>query len=222
MSTKKTETEKEGVKSASAKKPAASKPPAKKSAGESAEKKSFKETMEPFLEKVQENFIGANYIAVLKRWNVLKGRANRKEFWLFALVNFCIGIVLAILGAIPILGLLFRFISFLFNLAVFLPNFTVGVRRLHDTNRSGWTLLLLLIPLVGFIILISSLIVGMGDLEFGLGFRYWLDFGYGWLILVLIILSFLLILAGVIPILVFLIMAGTPGENKYGPVPEDA
>jgi uncharacterized membrane protein YhaH (DUF805 family) len=212
MSTKKTE--KETVKTASAKKPAAGKPPAKKSAsGNSSEKKSMTETLEPFLEKVQENFIGANYIAVFKKWKVLEGRANRKEFWLFALVNFCIGIVLAILGAIPILGLLFGLVSFLFSLAIIIPNFTVGVRRLHDTNRSGWTLLLLLISFVGFIILIPSIIAGIGMFGYG-GFGYGLGFG-------LIILSFLLMLAGAIPILVFMIMPGTPGENKYGPVPED-
>jgi uncharacterized membrane protein YhaH (DUF805 family) len=160
MSTKKTETEKETVKTASAKKPAASKPPAKKSAsGNSSGKKSMAETLEPFLEKVQENFIGANYIAVLKKWKVLEGRAGRKEYWLFALVNFCIGFALAILSAIPILGLIFGLVSFLFGLAIIVPGFTVGVRRLHDTNKSGWLFLLLLIPLVGWIPILVFLIL---------------------------------------------------------------
>ena len=95
-----------------------------------------------------------DYFEVLKKFIVLDGRARRKEFWMFCLYNFIVGVVLGILGSFPIIGFVFRIVSFAFSLAVFLPGFTVGVRRLHDTNRSGWTLLFLLIPLAGPIILI--------------------------------------------------------------------
>jgi uncharacterized membrane protein YhaH (DUF805 family) len=121
----------------------------KETAGESAEKKSFTETMEPFLEKVQENFIGANYIAVLKKWKVHEGRASRREFWLFVLGDVIISIALSILTMIPILGLIFWLVSFLFGLAIIIPSVTVGIRRLHDSNKTGWLMLLLLIPFVG-------------------------------------------------------------------------
>jgi uncharacterized membrane protein YhaH (DUF805 family) len=69
---------------------------------------------------------------------------------MFALVNFIIGVALSIFDRLidsPVLGLIY-------SLAVLLPSLAVGVRRLHDTGRSGWWLLLGLIPLIGIIILI--------------------------------------------------------------------
>jgi uncharacterized membrane protein YhaH (DUF805 family) len=134
------------------KKTATRKPRAKKSAsGESAEKKSLTETLEPFLDKVQENFIGANFIAVIKKWKIHEGRASRREFWLFVLGGVIISIALSILSSIPVLGWLFRLVYFLYGLALIIPSVTVGIRRLHDTNKTGWLMLLLLIPIVGWI-----------------------------------------------------------------------
>jgi len=91
---------------------------------------------------------------VLKKFALFTGRARRREFWMFTLFNFIIGIIMAILSAIPIIGGIFTFVSWVYSLAVFIPSIALSVRRLHDTNRSGFKLLFLLIPIVGWIIVI--------------------------------------------------------------------
>jgi uncharacterized membrane protein YhaH (DUF805 family) len=92
-----------------------------------------------------------NFLAVLKKYTVTTGRASRKEFWMFVLANIIISMILGILVIIPILGIIAGIASFAFGLVTIIPSITVGVRRLHDTNKSGWLMLLLLIPLVGWI-----------------------------------------------------------------------
>ena len=96
------------------------------------------------------------YTEVLKKYAVFSGRARRKEFWMFALINIGISIVLSILDAI--IGTRtdsgFGILSGIYSLAVLLPSLAVGVRRLHDTGRSGWWILIGLIPLIGAIVLI--------------------------------------------------------------------
>ncbi len=82
------------------------------------------------------------------------GRARRSEFWYFVLFSMLTVIVLGIVD-----GLLIRLIGFpiltpLFVLAQFIPNLAVTVRRLHDTDKSGWWILLSLIPLVGLVVLV--------------------------------------------------------------------
>lgn len=81
------------------------------------------------------------------------GRARRSEYWYFVLCNFLISIVLGIIGYV--LGL--SFISNIYGLALLLPSLAVSVRRLHDVNKSGWFLLISLIPLIGTIWLIVVL-----------------------------------------------------------------
>lgn len=90
------------------------------------------------------------YIKCLKQYVDFSGRASRMEFWMFALFNFLISLVLAIVDFTLGLG----FLQPLYALAVLLPALAVSVRRLHDTGRAGWWLLLILIPLIGPIILI--------------------------------------------------------------------
>ncbi|WP_344124294.1 DUF805 domain-containing protein [Streptomyces blastmyceticus] len=91
------------------------------------------------------------YVDVLKKYTMFSGRADRPEFWMFTLISFLISIVLAVvdaaLGTSPLLGALY-------SLAVLLPSLAVGVRRLHDTDRTGWWLLIALIPIVGAIVLL--------------------------------------------------------------------
>jgi uncharacterized membrane protein YhaH (DUF805 family) len=100
------------------------------------------------------------YLEVLKKYAVFSGRARRKEYWMFTLFNVLISIVLAIVdrvlgfgenGGTGPLGALY-------SLAVLIPSLAVSVRRLHDTGRSGWWLLLGLVPCVGFIVLLIFMV----------------------------------------------------------------
>ena len=95
-----------------------------------------------------------NYKYVLQHFADFSGRARRKEYWYFCLVNFVIGIAFTILGNIPYLGMVFSIVYWLFCIAVMVPSLAVGARRLSDTGRNPLLLLLMLIPLVGTIILI--------------------------------------------------------------------
>lgn len=97
------------------------------------------------------------YTMVLQKWNVFTGRSRRKEYWTFTLVNVVIGIVINILGSI-ISQTLFGIIGLLFCLALIIPGIAVGIRRLHDVGKSGWWLLISLVPVVGVIVLIIFLV----------------------------------------------------------------
>ena len=97
------------------------------------------------------------YLEVLKKYAVFDGRAGRPEYWYFVLFNFIASIVLGIADSLmgtfssdAHMGLL----EGIYSLAVLCPSIAVGIRRLHDIGRSGWWLLVGLIPLVGWIILI--------------------------------------------------------------------
>lgn len=97
------------------------------------------------------------YIEVLKKYAVFSGRARRKEYWFFVLFNVIASVVLSVidgmtgtLDAEGGVGLL----SGLYGLAVLVPSIAVGVRRLHDIGRSGWWLLVVLVPLLGALVLL--------------------------------------------------------------------
>lgn len=96
------------------------------------------------------------YLAVLKKYAVFDGRASRSEFWFFVLVNFLIAVVLGFIEGI--LGMSSEFgygpITGLYTLAIFLPAVGVAIRRLHDTGRSGWWLLLSFVPFIGALVLL--------------------------------------------------------------------
>ncbi|MBM2812646.1 MAG: hypothetical protein HW416_3405 [Chloroflexi bacterium] len=96
------------------------------------------------------------YLDVLKKYAVFTGRAGRREYWMFFLFNIIISLVLN-LGASFISNNL-QFIPVLYSLAVFLPSLGVSIRRLHDTGRSGWMLLLSLIPVIGGLIVLYFMI----------------------------------------------------------------
>ena len=96
------------------------------------------------------------YLVVLKKYAVFTGRARRKEYWYSFLVHTIISIVLAVIDGISGsfsaeagVGLL----GGIYILAILIPSISVSVRRLHDTDRSGWWLLIGLIPLIGAIVL---------------------------------------------------------------------
>jgi uncharacterized membrane protein YhaH (DUF805 family) len=98
------------------------------------------------------------YLAVLKKYAVFDGRARRQEYWMFVLFNFIIsfalGIMDAITGIFSPVNWIFASLGWIYSLAILIPSLAVSVRRLHDTGRSGWWLLLGLIPLIGFIVLL--------------------------------------------------------------------
>ena len=94
------------------------------------------------------------YLGVLKQYAVFDGRARRKEFWMFALFNFVISAALGLVGRIVGLE---GALQGLYALGVLIPALAVSVRRLHDTGRNGWMLLIALVPLVGWLIVLYFL-----------------------------------------------------------------
>ena len=95
------------------------------------------------------------YLEVLNKYAVFNGRARRTEYWMFALFNliiaFVLGIVEVILGSPGVIGTLY-------TLAVIIPSIAVSVRRLHDTERSGWCVLISFVPLIGAIVLLVFMV----------------------------------------------------------------
>lgn len=94
------------------------------------------------------------YIKVLKQYAEFNGRARRQEYWMFVLFNIIFSMVAAAIdAAIGSWGA----IGGLYGLAMLIPSLAVGVRRLHDTGKSGWMLLVAFIPVIGIIWLIILL-----------------------------------------------------------------
>lgn len=91
------------------------------------------------------------YLKVLKNYVGFEGRARRKEYWMFILFNMIASLVLGFIGGLIGLDTI---LSYVYSLAVLLPSLAVAMRRLHDTGRSGWMILLSFIPLIGAIVLI--------------------------------------------------------------------
>ena len=158
----------------------------------------------------------------LKRYADFQGRSRRMEFWMWILFTFIVGLVLGfidgILGfrlapssstsfssggvsgfsmfsSIGILGLLW-------SLATLVPNIAVAMRRLHDTDRTGWWLLLPVIPyVIGLVIMLAAAAgQNLGLIAIGGIFS-------------------LIGLVGAIVLLVFYCLPGTPGPNRFGPDP---
>jgi uncharacterized membrane protein YhaH (DUF805 family) len=115
------------------------------------------------------------YLAALKNYAGFHGRARRREYWMFVLVNAVIGIALIVIGKLtkmpdgPTFGvgmsrnglgvfgigvfgnpILFQ----VYALATFLPFLAVEIRRLHDIGRTGWWWLFGLVPVLGWIVLV--------------------------------------------------------------------
>lgn len=96
------------------------------------------------------------FLKALGQYATFSGRARRKEYWYFVLFQILIAIVLSFVDVF--MGLMsehgWGLLSSIFWLALLLPSIAVGVRRLHDTGRSGWWLLLVFIPLVGALVVL--------------------------------------------------------------------
>ena len=121
------------------------------------------------------------YVNVLKNYTTFSGRARRSEYWYFALFNLIFVIVAMLLD--HLLGTTFKmetpsgqislpygYVYLMYVLTVFLPGLAVLVRRLHDVGKSGWFMLISLIPIVGaiwlLVLLFTDSVVGIN--EYGL------------------------------------------------------
>ncbi len=111
------------------------------------------------------------YLKVLRQYADFGSRAGRTEFWMFILFNIIFSLIANALDYV--FGTVYVFAG-IYGLAMLIPGLAVSVRRLHDVNKSGWMILVSLIPFIGII----------------------------WL-------------------LVLMIMEGTPGENRFGPQPDE-
>ncbi|MCF6286926.1 MAG: DUF805 domain-containing protein [Candidatus Hydrogenedentes bacterium] len=106
------------------------------------------------------------YMDVLKKYAEFSGRARRQEYWMFFLFNIIImivlGIVEEIVGSPGVIG-------GLYSLAILVPGIAVGIRRLHDTDRSGWWFLIVFVPFIGGLVLLVFMLLGgtQGDNQFG-------------------------------------------------------
>lgn len=101
----------------------------------------------------QLGFVDAVKICLTEKYCDFNGRARRSEYWWFCLCNFVLSYVVNLIGGLisPTVGMV---LTCIVTLGLLLPGLGVCVRRLHDIGKSGWLVLLSLIPLVGAIILI--------------------------------------------------------------------
>ncbi|MBS2967586.1 DUF805 domain-containing protein [Metabacillus sp. KIGAM252] len=91
------------------------------------------------------------YLKVVKNYVNFQGRARRKEYWMFTLFSALISLVLSIVELIAGLP---SILTGLYSLALLLPGLGVFIRRMHDTGRTGWWILIGLVPVVGAIVLL--------------------------------------------------------------------
>lgn len=142
----------------------------------------------------------------LQKYADFSGRASRPEYWWFVLALIVAYVVLtiveSILGINHMIGGVYGPLVVLLWLATLVPQISVGVRRLHDTNRSGWWLLMPIVPYV-----IAGAIAGPAMLSGNMA-------GLG-------MAGIFLMIGGIcaIVLLVFMILSGTPGDNRYGSAP---
>jgi uncharacterized membrane protein YhaH (DUF805 family) len=98
------------------------------------------------------------FINVIKKYAVFTGRARRKEYWFFIFFYYIIGLILGLLTLLPIGGIFFGIVSVVYSTALIVPTLAVSVRRLHDINRSGFSLFYIFIPLAGIIIILLFMV----------------------------------------------------------------
>ena len=141
-----------------------------------------------------------------KKYAVFSGRAPRAEYWWFYLGTVIVQIPLTIID--KVIGGFgdFSLFSSLFSLATLIPWLAVTVRRLHDTDRSGWWLLVLVAAFAVIGIMLAIDLAAPGAASIAASFT-------GMLI------AILLMLIASITFLVFMVLPGTDGPNSYGPDP---
>ena len=95
------------------------------------------------------------YLTALRNWKDFEGRTDRKSYWMFVLVNVLISSLVRVFDSIMPTGN--YSIYGLYTLILFVPGIAIAVRRLHDIGKSGWWMLIILIPVIGWIWLIILL-----------------------------------------------------------------
>ena len=177
------------------------------------------------------------FIAGWKNFAVCRGRARRAEYWGWTLFISLFAIAFSFLDFLLGLSGTFAVLSFLFSMAIVIPSITITIRRLHDTNRSGWHYFWWgVAPWIACIVLIIPLILSAfaGPYMFNLSF---FDFGFEfpgneWMglmhnpfflfSLILLSIALLLGMVGGIVLLVYTCQDSTPGENRFGPNPKES
>jgi len=111
------------------------------------------------------------YMQSLKKYAAFTGRARRREYWTFVIVNDIICLILGLIEGLT--GITaesdYSVLAIIFSLLVLIPTLAVTVRRLHDTGRSGWWLLIGLIPIIGVLVLLIFFVLDSqaGTNEYG-------------------------------------------------------
>lgn len=101
-----------------------------------------------------------SYVKMWTNYFNFRDRTSRKDYWMTVVINFIIGMIFGFISGLlikfPILGKLNigDILSYIYTLAALIPSIAQSVRRLHDVNKSGWYLLMALIPLVGWILVL--------------------------------------------------------------------
>jgi uncharacterized membrane protein YhaH (DUF805 family) len=158
------------------------------------------------------------YIAVLKKYAVFKGRARRKEYWMFMLINTAFIYIASMLD--NGLGMINKdlargVIGILYSLAIFVPSAAVAVRRIHDIGKSGWWVFFCYFPLFVVIPVLNKVLP--------LFIPSWEAAGRSMASIRIIITVALYLIALVVGILMFImtLIDGDHGTNRYGPDPKE-
>ena len=161
----------------------------------------------------------------LRRYAEFSGRSRRMEYWMWVLFQFLISfvfiIIIAAVGGAAIMSgdlnqlvavggivIVIYLLMILMALIFFIPNLAVTVRRLHDTDRSGWWMMLYWGPYL--LLIVAQMMIGASAYAGGdamAGGMVALVAGLAWLV-------------GCIILLVFMFLEGTRGPNRYGPDPK--
>lgn len=102
------------------------------------------------------------YLEVWKKYAVFSGRSRRREYWFFVLFNIIISVVLVMIDIAIGLGNKeagIGVLSGIYSLAVIIPSLAVTVRRLHDTDKTGWWLLIIFVPVIGAIVMLVFMLL---------------------------------------------------------------
>ena len=129
--------------------------------------------------------------SVFSKYATFSGRARRSEFWWFYLFNVLVNFVLGLINV--------KIITSLWSLAILLPSLAVTVRRLHDTGKSGWYIL---IPIV--VAIIACVIIVLAEAS-----------------VAGMIIAYAMIIVVMILYIIWLVKDSQPGDNQYGPNPKD-